>query len=347
MFRDNMPPPRSPAPANATMADVAAQAGVSLKSVSRVINNEPHVSPRLRARVEAAIAALAYVPDTAARSLAGARSFTIGIMFDNPSPNYTMKIVAGAYRACVARQYHLRIDNIDSAAGDEALAHQLDQIIRHSRSDGFVVTPPLADSPLVLDFLEARGIRYSRLAPLIEPARSPAVYIDDGNAAAELAQLLWDMGHRRFAIANGPAEHGAAVTRRAGFLSRLAALNPEGVVHEAYAGFDFEGGIAAGRELLSARRQPTAIFAANDDSAAGVMAACQQMGFSVPGDVSVCGFDDSWIALSVWPYLTTIRQPIDEMAEMAANMVIDRDQGVVQRQLPYALIARASTAPPK
>ena len=88
---------------NPTIADVAKRAGVSLKSVSRVINKEPHVSPKLLAKVSAAIAELKYVPDPAARSLAGVRSFTIGVLFDNPSPNYTMKAITGAYRACVAR----------------------------------------------------------------------------------------------------------------------------------------------------------------------------------------------------------------------------------------------------
>jgi len=96
------------------MSDVAREADVSIKSVSRVINNEPHVTARLRERVEAAIAKLNYVPDPAARSLAGARSFIIGLLFDNPSPNYTIKVQAGAYRACMELGYHLRIDSVDS-----------------------------------------------------------------------------------------------------------------------------------------------------------------------------------------------------------------------------------------
>ncbi|HWU02503.1 MAG TPA: LacI family DNA-binding transcriptional regulator, partial [Novosphingobium sp.] len=300
---------RMPMTGHATMTDVADAAGVSIKSVSRVINNEPHVSPRLREKVEAAIAALDYVPDTAARSLAGARSFTISVLFDNPSPNYTMKVISGAYRACMENQYHLRIDSLDSSRGDTPLLAQLDQILRHSRCDGFVLTPPLCDNPMLLEVLETRGVRYSRVAPVFDPGRSRAVLIDDAGAAAAVADMFWEHGHRRIGLINGPLNHGAAGNRRRGFLDRLAQLDPDLIVSQADGGFAFEGGMAAGRELLMARRYPTAIFATNDDSAVGAMVACQQQGLSVPGDVSVCGFDDSWVAKTVWPYLTTVRQP--------------------------------------
>ena len=330
-----------------TMSDVAAVAGVSLKSVSRVINNEPHVSAKLRAKVEAAIAALDFVPDPAARSLASQRSHTIVVLFDNPSPHYTMKVMTGAYRACVARKYHLRIDTLDSTRGPAALLEQLGDVIRHSRTDGFILTPPLADNPLVLDFLEARGAPYTRIAPLFEPGRSPAVTIDDRAAAAEVADLFWAMGHRRIALVNGPDDHGAARTRREGFVTRLREHDPDIFINEAAGGFSFDGGLAAGRELLAARRHPTAIFATNDDSAAGVMVACAQNDIGVPDQVSVCGFDDSWLAMSVWPYLTTVRQPIEEMAEAAALQLLDRDRdgnpsAPVVRQLDYELILRNS-----
>ncbi|WP_068077740.1 LacI family DNA-binding transcriptional regulator [Novosphingobium lentum] len=344
----NLSDPSLPAPGHATMADVARLAGVSNKSVSRVINAEPHVSPKLRQKVEAAIAALNYVPDTAARSLAGSRSFTIGLLFDNPSPNYTMKVMNGAYGACVDNGYHLRIDSIDSTRDSDGVRSQLDGILRHSRSDGFVLTPPLTDNALVLEFLEQRGVPYARIAPVLDPGRSASVQIDDAGAAAAVATMLWDNGHRRFGLINGPAEHGAAGTRRAGFLGKLRELNPEIIVPEAFGGFSFAGGIAGGRDLLSARKHPTAIFAANDDMAAGLIVACSEMGLSVPRDVSVVGFDDSWIAMSVWPYLTTVYQPIDEMAREAATMLIARHRNGpadTQLLLSYRIVERASVGP--
>lgn len=333
---------------HATMEDVARLAGVSLKSVSRVINAEPHVSAKLRAKVEAAIAELNYVPDTAARSLAGARAFIIGLLFDNPSPNYTMKVQTGVYDACKHHQHHLRIDNIDSTVSAEELEAQLSGMIRNSRCDGFVLTPPLTDNQIVLDFLDRTGIRYVRIAPNIQPDRAPGVCIDDASGAAAMARHLWELGHRKYAVVRGPASHGAAARRVAGFIEELRKLGLEQPVTEAEGGFSFEGGIWAGSEILAGSDRPTAIFAGNDDSAAGVMVACSQAGVRVPQDVSVCGFDDSWIARSVWPYLTTVYQPIEEMGRAATALLLRRDEPEsILHKLDFHIVIRDSTAPPQ
>lgn len=333
---------------HATMEDVAKLADVSLKSVSRVINSEPHVSAKLRAKVEAAIASLNYVPDTAARSLAGSRTFIISLLFDNPSPNYTMKIQTGVYNACKQNQYHLRIDQIDSTAGPTELESQLAAMLHNSRCDGFVLTPPLTDNPVVLDYLDKVGVRYCRIAPAIDLDRSLGVSIDDTAGGALVARHLWELGHRRFGIVNGPESHGAAISRRAGFMNALAELGLDVPVIEENGGFDFEGGIAAGQAMLAHEDRPTAIFATNDDSAAGVMVACSQAGLSVPGDISVCGFDDSWIAKSVWPYLTTIYQPIEEMGYEAAAMLLQRGEPEERlKLLDFHLVERDSTAAPR
>jgi LacI family transcriptional regulator len=119
------------------------------------------------------------------------------------------------------------------------------------------------------------------------------------------------------------------------------------VVSEAESGFTFGGGMTAALALLAQPERPTAIFATNDDSAAGAIVACNQQGVSVPGEVSVCGFDDSWIAKSVWPYLTTIHQPIEDMARIAAGMLLDRSlspQDRPVRQLGFDLVMRNSVA---
>ena len=329
-----------------TMSDVASGAGVSMKSVSRVINNEPHVSARLRARVEQTIATLGYVPDTAARSLAGARNFVIGVMFDNPSPNYTMKVISGVYSACTENQYHLRFDNVDTTQDDASVSRRLDEIVRLSRCDGFVLTPPLSDHVTLLDLLDARGIRYSRVAPGIDVSRASAVMMDDHAAGGDVAAFFHRLGHYRIGIVNGPLLHRAARRRREGFVARMADLNPDAIIIDTEGDFTFEGGIHAGRDLLAARRHPTAIFATNDDMAAGVIAACHRMGLSVPGDVSICGYDDSWAATSVFPFLTTIHQPIEAMAHVAATMIIDRRPHDVHerlRRLDHQLIERDST----
>ncbi|MDP3673674.1 MAG: LacI family DNA-binding transcriptional regulator [Novosphingobium sp.] len=329
-----------------TISDVAKAAGVSMKSVSRVINREPNVSDKLRVKVQAAIDALGYVPDLAARSLAGARAFTIGVLLDNPSPNYTMKIVTGAYQACRKHGYHLLLENLESARND--IAEQAADMLRNARIDGFVLTPPITDCEPVLAVLEAQGIPYVRIAPTSFQGRSPALAIDDCSAASELARHFWGLGHRRFGLVTGPPEHGAAGTRRAGFKAQIAELGGS-IVAEEYGGFQFETGIGAGLTLLAREDRPSAIFAMNDDSAAGVMSAAAQLGLRVPGDVAVAGFDDSWIAQSVWPNLTTIYQPITELAFEATELLIERgssEQGNGVRLLDYRLIERGSTVAP-
>jgi LacI family transcriptional regulator len=334
-------------PKRTTMADVAKIAGVSGKTVSRVINREPNVTEKVITRVHAAIKQLGYVPDVAARSLAGSRAFTIGILFDNPSPNYTMKIQAGTYAACRANGYHLLIENLESKCG--SVAGQMEAILSNARVDGFILTPPITENAMVMDMLEKQNIPYVRIAPVSFPERSSALSIDDAAAATEIARHFWDLGHRRFGLVNGPAEHGAAGTRREGFLAALTALGNVHPVAESYGGFAFDGGIPAGRELLSLPEPPTAIFAMNDDSAAGVMSAAAQMGLRVPGDVAVAGFDDSWVAQSVWPHLTTVYQPIAEMAQAAAEMLIalnGSDNADASIELPYRIVLRDSTMGP-
>lgn len=338
---------RNTSNSHATMEDVAKLAGVSLKSVSRVINAEPHVSSKLRTKVEAAIAELKYVPDMAARSLAGSRAFIVGLMFDNPSPSYTMKIQKGAYDACRDNQYHLRVDNIDSTVPLAEFEAQLSAMLRNSRCDGFVLTPPLTDNLYLLEYLDKAGMRYVRIAPDVERERSPGVCIDDAAGAAAMARHLWELGHRRYAIVGGPSSHGAAVRRREGFIAELQRLGLTEPIVEANGEFAFEAGIRAGREVLSANPRPTAIFAGNDDSAAGIIVACAQLGLTVPRDVSVCGFDDSWIAKSVWPYLTTVYQPMEEMGRAAALLLLRRDEPEnVIHKMDFHLVVRDSTAPP-
>ena len=309
-------------PPRATMSDVARKAGVSEKSVSRVVNQEPHVSAKLKAKVDAAIAELGYVPDTAARSLAGARSFTISMLMDTRGGSYFVELIEGAYNACKQAGYHLRIENIDSLEDSGHWIDQLEEILRYSRLDGIILPPPFCDNSVVMDYLEQRQIPYSRVSPYVDRDRAPAAFMDDAAAAAEIADLLVSKGHRRFGLVNGLMPHGAAIARRKGFIDRIAQIAPDAQIVEAEGRFEFATGIAAGRELLSMADRPTAIFAVNDDSAAGVMTACAQLGIKVPDEVSICGFDDSWVAKSVWPYLTTVYQPVADLACQAALMLI-------------------------
>lgn len=326
-----------------TIMDVADRAGASIKTVSRVINGLPHVRPAMRARIEAAIEALDFVPNSAARSLAGTRSFVIGAFFDNPSPSYIVALQRGAMTACREAGFHLVIEEVDSSAPD--LARQMQAMLANARLDGVILSPPLTDNPVILDALEARGLRYVRLAPVSFPGRSSSVTIDDHAAAMEIAQYLWSLGHRSFAVVTGPASHGCSSPRLEGFLESVHALGGDPQrVRLAPGDFSFRSGMEAGHGILTAADRPTAIFASNDDMAAGVLAAAGKLELQVPRDISVVGYDDSAIARQVWPPLTTIRQPIARMAAESARLLIapDRNSQICEVPTAFEMVVRGS-----
>ncbi len=336
-----------------TIVDIARQAGVSIKTVSRVINREEGVGALTRARVQELVEKLGYRPNVSARSLSSRRSYLIGVIFMRVGAyHYVGEVQVGAMRACRRAGYHLVVEQAqpsDAVGGVPAFA----DVLRAARFDGLVLTPPTCDDPEMLAAIEAAGLPYVRIAPHREFQRSPYVFMDDRRAALEQTLRLWDMGHRRIAFIDGPDEHVSAARRREGYVAALrergAEPRPEWIVKGKFlslSGFD------AAEALLRLPERPTAIFAANDEMAVGVLAAAAKNGLSVPRDLSVVGFDDSPAAESAWPRLTTVHQPTAEMAEAAVEMLIEgfgdeRFRGrVTVRQLDYHLVVRDSAAPP-
>lgn len=333
----------------ATIDDVAALAGVSIKTVSRVLNNEPHVREATRERVRGAAETLGYQPNFAARALAGSRSYLIGLYFDNRSTDYISAFQFGAMDACRHAGFHLVVEHIDSDAPETA--EELRALLATVRLDGVILTPPVVDKVALLDILDAAGVPYIRIAPAHDPERSPRVRVDDRGAARQVTRHLINLGHRRIAFVRGHPDHSAAEERLAGFRDamRMAGL-PDAPDLLVDGDFSFEAGLAAAEHLLSLAQPPTAVFAANDPTAAGVISVANRRGLHLPDDLSVAGFDDSPIAQIVWPPLTTVRQPITRMAAEAAGMLVssaraaenDRD-----RLLDVELVIRGSTAPPR
>ncbi|MEO6340856.1 MAG: LacI family DNA-binding transcriptional regulator [Caulobacteraceae bacterium] len=330
-----------------TINDVAALAGVSIKTVSRVLNREPYVRAEVRERVQRAAETLKYKPNFAARALAGSRAYVLGLYYDNPSPDYVNGVQFGAMRGCRAGGYHLLVEQIE---GDGAVSReQVETALSAVRMDGVILSPPVCDRPEVLDALDRRGMRYVRIAPAAEFERSPYVYMDDRQAAYDMTVHLQKLGHERIGFVKGHAEHSASPLRHQGFLAAMAdaglLVRPEWV-HSG--NFSFRSGVGAGERLLNLPDPPTAVFASNDDMALGVMTVANRMQLGLPKALSVAGFDDSPIAQVVWPQLTTIRQPVAEMAFEAASMLIE---GVAQgaettgRLLDFELVVRGSTGP--
>lgn len=329
-----------------TINDVSENAGVSIKTVSRVINGEANVRAETRARVQAAIEMLGYKPSVAARTLAGRRSYQIGLLYDNPSVYYVSEIQKGAIDRGRSDGYRMIFQSC--SLHSETLAQEIAELIDHNQIDGIILTPPLTESAVILDQLNARGLPFVRVAPGGSPELSPTVYIDDVAASMEVTNHLIDLGHRRIAFIKGHPDHPCAAQRLEGFAAAMQArdipVDPDLLVEGR---FSFESGMAAAEKLLSLATRPTAIFASNDDMAAGALAVAHKMRLSIPGDVSVAGFDDTNVARIVWPQLTTISQPNHALAFSAMDLLLktlsSNEINSDHTRLGYRLVQREST----
>jgi LacI family transcriptional regulator len=335
-----------------TIEDVALAAGVSAMTVSRVINHGRNVRDSTRAAVLEAIERLNYTPNTAARSLAAGEAAHVGLLYGNPSAGYLAQFLIGALHAARSGGVHLVIESCDSEDADE----QADVIRRFATSDveGVILPPPLSELQPILAELEAMQI------PTVTVVGAPHeaglnVRMDDHAAAMEMTCYLLDLGHREMGFIKGHPNAIASHERFRGFCDALreAGIDPDAVaVEQGY--FSYRSGLTAGERLLSRPNPPTAIFASNDDMAAATISVAHRRGYSIPDDLSIVGFDDTALATSVWPELTTVKQPIAAMAEAAVELLIAelrrRRTGAphkfAERVLTHAMIIRESSGPP-
>jgi LacI family transcriptional regulator len=329
-----------------TIKDVSALAGVSIKTVSRVLNKERYVRDDTRIKVEQAVAALNFSPSIAARTLAGSRSFQIALIYDNHSPYYIHQIQEGVWARCREAGVRMLAQPVDVAS--DTLANEVGGLIDETHVDGIILSSPVTDASAVLDELERRGIRFVRISPGTNHALTSSVFMDDVLAADDMTTHLINAGHRRIGFVIGHTNHMASDQRHYGYRK---ALDRAGIAYEPAlvrpGEFDFASGMEAAKSLLAQPQPPTAIFASNDDMAAGVLAHAHSLGLDVPRDLSVAGFDDTQLASLVWPPLTTIRQPMRDLAYTAASLLFEADPSVVHRRLPHDLIVRSSTAKPR
>jgi LacI family transcriptional regulator len=327
--------------------DVAKRAGVSPKTVSRVINDEQHVRPEVREAVKRVVAELGYRPNVYARGLSSARSFLIGLFFDQPSTSYAADIQRGAIARCRELGYHLVVEAVERDRPDWMA--KLDETLRELHLAGAIVAPPACDWPELLDMFEAHGVPVARIAPGIAPNRTPQVRMDDHAAARELTEHLLALGHRDIAFIKGNPTHSASPLRYHGFQEAMKAAEIEVPTRRVLQGdFTFRMGLAAAEAILNATDHPTAIFASNDEMALGVLVAAMRHGIAVPQQLSIVGFDDAEFARLAWPQLTTVRQPNVEMAVAAVDLLLAPGQGPADArptriELPHALIERPSS----
>ncbi|MDP3551899.1 MAG: LacI family DNA-binding transcriptional regulator [Novosphingobium sp.] len=324
--------------------DVAAKAGVAVKTVSRVLNGHPYVSADTKARVEEAMRALDFRPSVAARILSGAKSNQIALIYDNHSPYYMFQIQTGCWDFCRANNIRLLAQPVDVA--DPLVGEQVRGLVSETHVDGIILSSPVTDCDPVLRALEAMDIPFVRISPGTNHALTSSVFMDDAQAADDMTTHLINAGHRRIGFIKGHQNHMASDDRLFGY---RRALDRAGISYDPVlvceGEFDFDSGTRGANALLDLPNRPTAIFASNDDMAAGVLAIAHDRGINVPAELSVAGFDDTTLARTVWPPLTTIHQPMIELARTATEILIAGGD-ISHRRLPHTLVERASVAPP-
>lgn len=328
-----------------TIRDVAARAGVAVKTVSRVLNGHPYVSAETRERVESAMKALDFRPSVAARILSGAKSNQVALIYDNHSPYYMFQIQKGCWEECHERGIRLLAQPVD--VEDPDVGEQVRGLVTETHVDGIILSSPVTDCEPVLRMLDQLDIPFVRISPGTNHALTSSVFMDDAQAADDMTTHLINAGHRRIGFVKGHKSHMASEERLFGYrraLDRAGIAFEPGLVCEGE--FDFDSGVRAARLLLDLPQPPTAIFASNDDMAAGVLAVAHDRNIDLPGQLSVAGFDDTTLSRTVWPPLTTIHQPMAELARTATDILITGGD-ITHRRLPHQLIERDSVAPPR
>lgn len=319
-------------------------------TVSRVINGEGSVRPQTREAVNEAIAALRYTPNPAARSLAGGEQLRVGLFYSNPSQGFLSEYLLGSLDQARASDVQIIVERCDS----EDLALDTARHLVGAGVDGVVLPPPLCECAPLLSFFAEAGVPTVTVATGLAVAGAKAIGIDDRAAATAMTQHVLSLGHRRIGFIGGDPILSASARRFEGFKDGLAdagiELQPDLIVEGL---FTYRSGLDAAERLLGLAEPPTAIISSNDDMAAATVAVAHRLGMDVPGDLTISGFDDTTLATAIWPELTTIRQPIAQMARLAITSLVARlrdrqgDWPEAQELLNFTFVRRQSDAAPR
>ncbi|MFT4247339.1 MAG: LacI family DNA-binding transcriptional regulator [Pseudomonas sp.] len=343
-------PPQSRESSAVTLQDVARHAGVSPMTVSRVINRHPQVGEAMRLRVEASVRVLGYRPNLAGRSLRSARQIRIGLLYSNPSAAYLNQFMLGVLEQSSLDGHQILVERCGALRSQRAATERL----LAAGVDGVILPPPLCDARPTIARLDARGVPVLAVAGGAPAAGVSAVRIDDYQGARAMTRHLLELGHRRIGFVRGDPAHAPSTLRAAGFFDTMAQAGLEvAPEHVADGLFTYRSGLAAAQALLGRPQRPSALFCSNDDMAAAALAVAHGLGLRIPEDLSVAGFDDTPVATTVWPELTTIRQPVTAMGRTAVTQLVAdigrRRRGEAaapaQHTMRYTLVWRGSTAP--
>ncbi len=334
-----------------TIDEVAAFAGVSPMTVSRVINSQGKVRDSTRDNVMRAVHELGYTPNLAASSLAAAQHTRIALIYTNPSSAYLRELLVGALSGAARTAAQLVIDTWDNLGASEQ--RNAARVLARSVA-GVILPPPLCESKSVLKEFANAGVAVVSIASGRFSHEVSCVRIDDFHASKEMTAYLIAQGHTCIGYIKGHTNQTASTHRYEGFQAALAEAGialDQTLVEQGY--FTYRSGLDASEKLLARTPAPTAIFASNDDMAAAVISVAHRKGLDVPRDLSVVGFDDTFAATTVWPELTTIHQPVSDMADSAIDILLRKIRSkdpdtrvVVDHVASHQLIVRDSVAPP-
>jgi len=330
------------------MHEVARHVGVSPMTVSRVLSGTANVLPETSQRVKAAIKELGYSPNVSARNLARATTVHIGLLYSNPSAAYLNELLVGV----LEQSSHAGCQILLEKCGARNERSVIRKLLRDG-VDGIVLPPPLSDSKGALEELRGARLPFVAVATGRPEGEGLSVRINDFEAAAAMTRYLLSLGHRNIGFILGAPNQTASAQRHAGF---LAALHEAGLDARAewvkQGSFTYRSGLLAAEELLDATDRPSAIFASNDDMAAAAIAVAHRRQLDVPRDLTIVGFDDTPLATTIWPSLTTVRQPVAAMARKALELLLEeihlrslkRTQETRQHFLSFSLVIRDSSA---
>ncbi|MGK6325285.1 LacI family DNA-binding transcriptional regulator [Sphingomonas sp. DT-51] len=341
-----------------TIKHVAADAGVSLQTVSRVINNEPNVRPAMAERVREAITRLGYVPSLAAQRMGGSRSYLILALNDRDrtiadwcarqGTDWVDQMLLGGMLTCARHGYRMLLELVDTHS--DRIERELAATIAALQPDGVILTPPHSDNPLIAELLDRHDIAFARIGAQ-NGGTGLALSMADEASARRATEHLLGLGHRRIGFIAGPADYAVSAQRTDGWRAAMTAAGASDGGLIALGDFGFQSGVAAALDLLDAAVPPTAILASSDQMALGALAAARDRGLVVPDDLSVVGFDDTPIARFSHPPLTAMEQPIAAVTARAVELIIAQLNGRSRPAAPVVIAGdlkvRASTAPPR
>lgn len=341
-----------------TIKHVAAEAGVSLQTVSRVINNEPNVRPAVQQRVREAVARLGYVPSLAARRMGGSRSFLLMALNDRDrtiegwksgeGTDWVDQMLMGGMLRCAESGYRMIFELVDTHSSQ--VEREVQAAISALHPDGVILTPPHSDNPLITELLAKQGLPFARIGS-VATGDGFAISMDDGKAAEVATEHLLDLGHTRVGFITGSDEYALSAARLEGYRNALRKRGlPEDPALVGAGDFTYESGQRAADALLSLDDPATGIVASNDQMALATLEVAKRRGLSTPGQVSIVSFDDTPVVRFSHPPLTAVVQPIAAMTAQAAALLIRAKAGEAglpsSSVLPFSLAARGSTGRP-